>query len=334
MGLYKQQGSKVWWMSFSHRGKQIRKPTGTANKKLAEEIYCKIKTQMVEGNHFDFPKERDKTLEELLSRYLEEVTPDKKPGTQRDDRSYAVKLARFFGDRFLNEITPDLVTQYKLERKKTVGPCSVNRELSLLSAAFNQAIRIWGWCKYNPVSAVPRDKEPKRVRYFSEKEFQEIYDLLPDWVKPIVLLAKNTGLRLSNAVNLRSAQVNLKKRLIVLEAEEMKNSQTLGVPVNDNAYAVLKDRVHSKYVFCRKDGKPYTTWGVSQSFKRACQKAGYPDYRFHDLRHDFCSKLVQAGIDLYTVKELAGHKDITTTQRYAHLSPGRLHDAVSVLDLS
>jgi len=57
-----------------------------------------------------------------------------------------------------------------------------------------------------------------------------------------------------------------------------------------------------------------------------------PHYRFHDLRHDFCSKLVQAGVDLYTVKELAGHKNITTTQRYAHLSAERLKEAVSVLD--
>jgi site-specific recombinase XerD len=78
--------------------------------------------------------------------------------------------------------------------------------------------------------------------------------------------------------------------------------------------------------------KPYTKWGVYQAFKKACKKAGYPDYRFHDLRHDFCSKLVQAGVDIYTVKELAGHKDVTTTQRYAHLNPERLKQGVSVLD--
>ena len=62
------------------------------------------------------------------------------------------------------------------------------------------------------------------------------------------------------------------------------------------------------------------------------QKADYPEFRFHNLRHDFCSKLVQSGVDLYTVIELAGHKDITTTQRYAHLSRAKLKKAVSVLD--
>lgn len=150
-----------------------------------------------------------------------------------------------------------------------------------------------------------------------------------------MILARNTGLRLSSLVHLQWSQVNLRERLIVLDAEEMKNFQSLGVPLNGNAFQVLNDRFkdrRSTHVFCKSNGSPYSNWGVSRAFKKACIEAGFPDYRFHDLRHDFCSKLVQAGVDLYTVKELAGHKDITTTQRYAHLSPERLKNAVAVLD--
>ncbi|MBI4390098.1 MAG: tyrosine-type recombinase/integrase [Nitrospinae bacterium] len=335
MGLFKQSGSKVWWISFSHRGRQIRRSTGTANRKLAESIYCKLKTQSVEGNFLDQPKARDKTFEELVARYLTEVTPDKKPNSQTDDRLHARNLTKVFGGKYLDEITSGLISQYRLERRKKIGPCRMNRELSFLSAAFNKAIKLWGWHKDNPVSRISREKENKRVKYFSDEEFSKIFGHLADWVKPFVVLAKNTGLRLSNLVYLRWSQVNLKDRLIVVDAEEMKNARTLGIPLNESAFTILgntKRSGRSDYVFCKGNGEPYTKWGVYRAFKKACIKAGFSDYRFHDLRHDFCSKLVQAGIDLYTVKELAGHKDIATTQRYAHLSPGKLKDAVAVLD--
>ena len=72
--------------------------------------------------------------------------------------------------------------------------------------------------------------------------------------------------------------------------------------------------------------------GVYQAFKKACIKANLPDFRFHDLRHDFCSKLVQAGVGLCTAKELAGHKDITTPQHYAHLSKAKFKDDIAVLE--
>jgi len=335
--LYKQKGSKVWHMDVSCLGQRVRKSTGTTNRKLAEKMCCSVKARMMEGTFMDNSMGSKKTFEELVDRYLEEVTPGKKPTTQRDDKFYAKKLNAVFGKFRLHEVTPDKISRYLIKRKKKVGPSSINRELSFLSAAFNQAIKVWGWCRDNPVSRIKREKEKKRVKYFSEKEFSKIYERLVDWVKPIVMLGKNTGLRKSNLVYLKWSEVDLKQEFILLDSAVMKNSEHLGVPLNSQALLVLKGmkrerKLHSPYVFCRKDGKPYSTWGVYQAFKKGCVAAGYPDFRFHDLRHDFCSKLVQAGVDLYTVKELAGHQDITTTQRYAHLNQSKLKKAVEVLE--
>ena len=78
------------------------------------------------------------------------------------------------------------------------------------------------------MSMIPREKENQRVKYFSSEEFHEILNHLVDWVKPIVLLGKNTGLRVSNLVNLKWSQVDLKKRLIIIDGKEMKNSENLG----------------------------------------------------------------------------------------------------------
>jgi integrase len=337
MALFKQKGSRNWWMNYTHNGKQVRKSTGTANKRLAEQIFCKVQTQVTEGTYFENCQGKNKTLYDLFSRYLLEVTPDKNPVTQIDEKRFAKNFLEFAGNRKLIEITSDLVSRYVVERKKTVKPGSINRELAFLSVTFNQAIKVWGWCRDNPVSRIKREKEQKRVKYFPDHEFAEIFKHLPDWVKPIVLLGKNTGLRLSNLIHLKWPEINLYKRLIVLEGEKMKNTYPLGIPLNKQATDVLVEsfrirKLHIPYVFYNRDAKPYTKWGVYRAFKKACKAAGYPDYRFHDLRHDFCSKLVQGGIDIYTVKELAGHKDVTTTQRYAHLNTKRLEESVSVLD--
>lgn len=337
MGLYRQGSSTVWWMSYSFRGRQVRKSTGTTSKKVADSILSKVKTEIAEGAYLESMRGKNKTFADVAERYLLEVTPDKKPSTQRDDKFYARTLCKFFGTFRLNEITADLITQYVLKRKKKIGPSSINRELAFLSASFNKAYKLWSWCRENPVSKIKREKEKKRVKYFSDEEFRLIFSLLAEWVKPVVLLAKNTGLRLSNVVNLRWAEVSLKEKLIVLDGEVMKNSETLGMPLNQVAMDVIGTlfktrKLHHKFVFCHENGDSYTTYGVSKAFKKACIKAKLPDFRFHDLRHDFCSKLVQSGVDLYTVKELAGHKDITTTQRYAHLSRAKLKQAISVLD--
>jgi integrase len=85
----------------------------------------------------------------------------------------------------------------------------------------------------------------------------------------------------------------------------------------------------NSYVFgFGKEGKPFNRSWVGKSFR----EAGVNNFRFHDLRHDFCSKLVQKVADLYSVAALAGHKDIKTTQRYAHLSPEKLRSTIQILN--
>jgi len=83
------------------------------------------------------------------------------------------------------------------------------------------------------------------------------------------------------------------------------------------------------YIFCNKDGKPFTS--VWKSFSTALKKSGIKNFRFHDCRHSFASHLVMSGVDLNTVRELLGHRTLEMTLRYAHLSPDHKRRAVELL---
>ncbi|MET0515999.1 MAG: tyrosine-type recombinase/integrase [Nitrospiraceae bacterium] len=83
-------------------------------------------------------------------------------------------------------------------------------------------------------------------------------------------------------------------------------------------------------MFLQRNGEPVTADMVTIAFRRSCQSVGVEDFRFHDLRHTFASALVQRGVDLYRVQRLLGHRDGRMTQRYAHLAPENLREAVQV----
>jgi len=94
---------------------------------------------------------------------------------------------------------------------------------------------------------------------------------------------------------------------------------------------MFKERKAGDYVFVNpKIGNKYQD--IKSAFTVALRKAQIHNFHFHDLRHTFASHLVMAGVDLTTVKELLGHKDIKMTLRYSHLAPEHKQKAVSVLD--
>ncbi|WP_232431018.1 site-specific integrase [Burkholderia ubonensis] len=75
-------------------------------------------------------------------------------------------------------------------------------------------------------------------------------------------------------------------------------------------------------------------WKLKDEWVKARTKAGHPDVRFHDLRHSAASEMINAGIDLYTVGGVLGHKTTTSTKRYAHLVTNKLAEAVKKIGRS
>ena len=157
-----------------------------------------------------------------------------------------------------------------------------------------------------------------------------------NYLLPMVLIALKTGLRRSELFSLNWSDVIFEDNCrIYVRGLNTKNSQSRIIPLNSEAVSVLQEwkrfcdtsPISSEYVFANPvTGERMTE--VGNAWNRVLEKANISQFRFHDLRHTFASKLAKKGVDLNTIRELMGHADITMTLRYAHLSPGHLSEAV------
>ena len=168
------------------------------------------------------------------------------------------------------------------------------------------------------------------IKHFFDGEFA-------DYLKPLIIISLNTGIRRDNLFSLLWGDVDFENRVITLRAEETKSSKMLRLPINSVALGVLSawrkqseniaaaDLVFPSPKTERKLDNCDSSWG------KILQEAGIQNFRWHDMRHDFASQLAMKGVPLITIKELMGHSDIKTTLIYAHLAPNIKQDAVELL---
>ncbi len=251
--------------------------------------------------------------------------------------------------------------------KQGLAPSTVNRRVTTLKAVLNKAVE-WDVIPINPLSKIKPLKIDKksRVRFLSKEEEQTLrvaletreadirkgrlsgnawrevrgYKTLPsldsvfaDYLKPMVLLTLNTGLRRGEVFNLKWTDIDFRQKQLTVEGTTAKSGQTRHIPLNKEAFKLLENwKLQSDGLFVFSSpvtGNKFDN--VKRSWEALRERAGLPDFWFHDLRHTFASKLVMAGQDLYVIKELLGHSTIQMTERYAHLAPDLKASAVEFL---
>lgn len=269
----------------------------------------------------------------------------------------------------LKNINTWLIEHWRTEQlMQNKAASTINRDVIALRALLSKAVE-WGELEEHPLKKLKPLKTDNtgKIRYLTLEEEIRLrealiahetaikekrnsgnswrqergYSLLPphkddtfaNYLRPMVLLSLNTGLRKGELFSIRWENINFANKNLTIEGYFAKNGKTRHVPLNSEAIDALKiwydQRLGEDYVFPSKYGKKMTT--VKKSWKKALNLANIKNFRWHDLRHHFASKLVMAGVDLNTVRELLGHADITTTLRYAHLAPEHKAQAVERL---
>ena len=333
--MYKRGG--IWWTCISHNGRKIQKSLETSDKKLAQAIEAKIRIELVEGDYFEKLVGRKKMFKDMMDKFMVEHAPKVSRNMQISYASSLTHLNPFFCESNLLSISPKMVSRYKvLRNSEGAAPASINRELSMLSVAFNVAIKEWEWLKENPVSRVSNEKENNaRDRWLTEEEEKCLLENSPGWLGEIIIFSLNTGLRLGELISLEWSRVDIDKKTIFID--KTKNGDRKTIPLNKNALKVINSlskvrNIKNDYVFLNRRSGKINPVSLSVAFRRSLEKAKITNFRFHDLRHCFATRMAQKGIDLYMISKLLGHKNIKMTQRYAHHCPESLRSGVDALD--
>jgi integrase len=180
----------------------------------------------------------------------------------------------------------------------------------------------------NPFSGFDKFEELERTRFLTEDELVRFLRAVADaekqspHLKDIVLTAILTGLRKTAILRLHKNEINFNLGLITKFPGQTNRNKRAGViPIPDDLVEILKSRIEqskSGYLFENPHtGKP--TDNIKKSFKKALEKAGIDDFRFHDLRHTFATYALVRSKDIRGVQEILGHKNIQTTQKYTHV---------------
>ena len=154
-----------------------------------------------------------------------------------------------------------------------------------------------------------------------------------DHLKPMILISINTGIRQGELFNLRWQDVDLHRANLTITGNTAKSGKTRHIPLNSEALHAFNEWAtgsnNENLVFPSTDGRPFDN--VKKSWAELLKDAKIDQFRWHDMRHHFASRLVMAGVDINTVRELLGHGDLKMTLRYAHLAPE--HKAAAVAKL-
>jgi integrase len=325
-------------------------------KRDAQDWARRTEDEMVRGVHIQRTASERLNFSAALDRYLAEVTPTKKAATQRAEVLKAKPLREFFGDYALAAIGVDLVARYRDLRlstnskriskasgkPNTLRSPTVRLELALLGHLFTTAIKEWRiGLVQNPVHNIRKPAAGEgRDRRLSAEENERVLQAVDAYSNPmlswIVRIALETGMRSSEISGLRLRQVDTARRIVRLV--DTKNDAARTVPMTKAAMHAFELALSNPLrphdcdlVFFGEPGRdglrrPYN---FNKAWNDIKQRLQLVDFRFHDLRHEAVSRLVEAGLSDQEVSAISGHKSMQMLKRYTHL---RAEDLVAKLD--
>lgn len=343
--IYQHRSS--WWLDVRVRGERHRVKLGPMKlleKREARQIADgKIKALLMPKPE---PEKGTMKFSEFAKKFAAHYVKTRKTWVNLEanklEKTPFQHCARFFGDRELRTITPADVEDFRshlLTRK--VGEhhmkmASANRNVSLLRASFYWAMRN-GLMSYNPVAQLPKGEKMKTeaaiaTRVLEQEEQPALLEQLPGWLRLLAIFCLQTTARRGDLLKLTWGAVHTDH----VEFLDTKEGRMRSVTLSDNARVILtalrpEPPSPESFVFEPDLLRKTLISRIRREWAKAVKAAKIPKIRWHDLRHTAITRLVVNGVDLATIKEIAGHSSIQTTQRYLHSNNKLKRQAVGKL---
>jgi integrase len=346
--IHKGKPDQCFYITYKLEGKKVWEKVGWVSDGYSAKLAADIKVERLRAKRHgqELPKQKLKAplFKDLAGKYLTWAKTNKTRDGRDDESNYNNHLAERFDNKRLNEIsTFDLEKMKSDLLKEKMAPASVKHCLVLFRQMFNKAL-VWGmYSGTNPIKGVKiPSPQNQRERFLSYEEADHLLKELAGvskQVQSMALLSLQTGMRAGEIFNLRGQDLDFENDLINIM--DPKNKQARKVHMTAGVKAMLSVRIpknSTDLIFPDRKGKKGVQ--VSHAFDRAVDRLefnkGVKDRRhevtFHTLRHTFASWLALQGTPIFTISQLLGHKSLTMTARYSHLSPDHKRDAVQGIE--
>jgi integrase len=329
MKLFKRQTNGVYYVRLA-RGKE--RSLKTKDKALAEQIFRKLKKEILMGKIIALDKGAVVTLKDFKKSYLETRMPVVAKSTYRADRLALDKLIEHLGNIPLQHITKKKLDTWHADFLRMGGKAvSLNVHIRHLKSAFTTAVE-WGHVATSVYKSVKEFDEEERVPNFlkNDKEFHDLFAAIddPDFAT-MVKFYVYTGCRRAELVRLEWPDMLVVDDFMIIKKTKGKKIKVL--PISKELREVLDsmERKEKGYVFPRWRS-PDT---ISHMFEEYRDKAGLT-LRLHDLRHTTGSYLAKKGVSQKMIQEILGHTQMSTSDIYTHLFPEHLREALDKLDFA
>jgi integrase len=293
----------------------------------------------------DYPDSRQDTEQTMLfstffeSKYIPFCRPRKR-SWRDDEKLYNRRLKDLFGDTPLDKITRHSLQQMHSDLRSELSPASCDHHLGLMSRCLRLAME-WKLITENPAQGLKKyNEDNRRDRLMTDDELQRlVYALDTDPARTACLVLKwclYTACRKGEALHLRWADINRDNSTWTIQAANAKSKRRRVVPLNSGALAILDElspSSTSEWVFenSRRPGERLKS--VEKIWSRVRESANLPpDIVIHSLRHMGASMALASGADLATVRDLLGHADISTTEKYLHASGQTLRQGADSIE--
>lgn len=332
MAVY--QRGRIWWYGFKFQGRKIQESTGFTNKTAALRVEAKRKADLLDRRAGFTKIKIAPKFEEYVEQFLKWSEQQHKPKTHRLHEWNCQTLKRFVGNKYLDEITSEMVEDFKSARRhemrqkakdgRAITGATVNRALTTLKLLYHQAERS-GYGVKNPVVGVSMFPEP--VDSMRVITFEEQAAFLSKASQPLSDIARvmlDTGMRPEEVFRIRAENIDVKQKTIFNPFGKTKAARRT-IPLTDDVLFLLKARLKeaadtgTPFVFPSPSNAQKPVGSVKKAHKAAAERARIKGhFRLYDLRHTFATRAVTAGMSLPTLAAILGHTTIQMTMRYVH----------------